>query len=318
MAADGFFELGHARFYDSKTMMRNLMFVLAFDGADFHGWQNQPELRTVQGTLEQALRRCLRHQVAVIGCSRTDSGVHAAAYVANCYSTSPIKTDSIFRSVGSRLPKDMTLLHLAEVPLTFHATRSAITKLYRYRIHNVTARPCEHLSHRYVYHFWQSLDMDRMQEAARYWVGTHDFTSFASSGNDRKSNVRTIRRIEFYRVNQEIRMDIEGEGFLYKQVRNMMGTLVDIGRGRWPVEAAKEILEAKNRESAGGTAPARGLRLQWVRYDMRNLPPPTEEMLQRALAAEVPKGGPRERVDLFPRSAAPMPPGVDHTEEPSA
>lgn len=299
-------------------MMRNLMMVLAFDGADFHGWQHQPDLRTVQGTLEQALRRCLRHQVAVIGCSRTDSGVHAGAYVANCYSTSPVKTESIFRSVGSRLPKDMTLLHLAEVPLTFHATRSAITKLYRYRIHNVTARPCEHLTQRYVYHFWQPLDMDRMLAAAQAWVGTHDFTSFASAGNDRQSNVRTIWRIEFYRVDQEIRMDIEGEGFLYKQVRNMLGTLVEIGRGRWPVESATEILAAMDRSKAGPTAPARGLCLQWVRYDLPGLPPPSEEMLQRAQAAEPPKRGPRDWVDHHPRSTAPMPPGVEISEEPSA
>jgi tRNA pseudouridine38-40 synthase len=294
------------------------MLILAFDGADFHGWQNQPNLRTAQGTLEQALRRCLRHQVALIGCSRTDSGVHAAGYVANCFTTSPTNADSIARSLGSRLPKDMTLLHLAEVPLTFHATRSAITKLYRYRIHNVAARPCEHLSQRFVYHFWQPLDMQRMQEAASNWVGRHDFTSFASAGNPRQSNVRTIRRIELYRVDQEIRMDIEGEGFLYKQVRNMMGTLVEIGRGRWPVQSAKEILEAKDRSRAGPTAAPRGLCLQWVKYDLPNLPAPSAEMIQRAEAAEPPKGGPRERVDHHPRSTAPMPQGVDQMEEPSA
>src|SRR5438552_11389350 len=111
-------------------MMRNLMLTLAYDGADFHGWQHQPDLRTVQGCLEQGLRRVVRHQVYVIGCSRTDAGVHAAGYVANFYTTAPAPNVAIFRATGSRLPKDMTLIHLDEVPLTFHATRSAVSKLY--------------------------------------------------------------------------------------------------------------------------------------------------------------------------------------------
>lgn len=299
-------------------MMRNLMLVLAYDGADFHGWQHQPNLRTVQDTLERALRRTVRHQVVVIGCSRTDSGVHAKGYVANFFTTSPTRDYAIFRSIGARLPKDMTLLHLAEVPLTFHATKSAISKLYRYRIHNVSNRPCEQLTQRYVYHFWQPLDMERMQAAADAWVGTHDFTSFASAGNDRQTNVRTIRRIEFHREGPEIRMDIEGEGFLYKQVRNMMGTLVEIGRGHWGVERAKEILDARDRSRAGTTAPARGLCLQWVRYDIPSLPPPTEEMAARAAAAEPPAGIFRATVDSHARSTAPLPDGVEIVEAPPA
>lgn len=294
------------------------MLILAYDGADYHGWQHQPDLRTVQDTLEKSLRRTVRHQVAVIGCSRTDSGVHAKGYVANFFTTTPVANRAIYRSIGARLPKDMTLLHLAEVPLTFHSTRSAITKLYRYRIHNVAARPCEQLTQRYVYHFWQPLDTQRMEAAASHWVGTHDFTSFASSGNDRQSNVRTIRRIEFHREGPEIRMDIEGEGFLYKQVRNMMGVLVEIGRGQWEVKKAVEILNARDRNAAGPTAPARGLCLQWVRYDIPSLPPPSPEMLERARHAEAPAGAFRANVDAHPRSTAPLPPGVDMEEAPPA
>lgn len=294
------------------------MLTLAFDGADFHGWQHQPELRTVQDTLEQALRRTVRHQIVLVGCSRTDAGVHAAGYVANFFTTSPAPNISIARSVGARLPKDMTLLHLDEVPLTFHATRSAVTKLYRYRIHNTPSRPCEHLAQRFVYHFWQPLDLEAMRQAAEAWVGEHDFTSFASAGNDRQSNVRTIRRIELYREDQEIRMDIEGEGFLYKQVRNMMGTLVEIGRGHWKAERAKQILAGKNRSPAGPTAAARGLRLQWVRYDIPGLPAPTEEQLERAQRAAPPAGAERAVVDGKSRSTAPMPAGFELDEDPPA
>ncbi len=298
--------------------MRNLMLVLAFDGADFHGWQHQPGLRTVQDDLEKALRRTVRHQVVVIGCSRTDAGVHAAGYVANFCTTSPATDLAIFRSVGARLPKDMTLLHLAEVALTFHATRSAVSKLYRYRIHNVPARPCEQLNQRFVYHFWHPLDVEAMQAAARHWVGTHDFSSFASAGSERETNVRTIRGIEISREDQEVRMHIEGEGFLYKQVRNMMGTLIEIGRGHWPVEKAPEILAARDRQAAGPTAPGRGLCLQWVRYDLLRLPQPSADLLAMAGRARPPAGFERAVVERQPTSSAPLQPDAECLQEPPA
>ncbi len=299
-------------------MMRNLMLTLAYDGTDFHGWQYQPEMRTVQECLEKSLRRTVRHRVALIGCSRTDAGVHAAGYVANLYTTSPAPDAAIFKSAGSRLPKDMSLIHLEAVPLTFHATLSAISKLYRYRIWNAAGRPCEQFLQRYVYHFWQPLDLERMRAAAEHWLGRHDFTSFASAGNVRESNVRTIHRIEIYCVGQEVRLDIEGDGFLYKQVRNMVGTLCEIGRGQWEVGRAKEILEARDRTKAGPTAPARGLCLQWVRYDLTSLPAATEEMLARAEAAAPPAGAERAGVESRPISSAPIPPGLAVDEEPSA
>jgi tRNA pseudouridine38-40 synthase len=298
-------------------MLRNLMLTLAYDGADFHGWQHQPQLRTVQGTLETALRRVLRHQVRVIGCSRTDAGVHAAAYVANLYSTSPTECRSIFRGVGSRLPKDMTLLRVEDVPLTFHATSSALSKLYRYRIHNTPMRPCEQLNQRFVYHFWHPLDPDRMRRAADAWIGTHDFSSFASAGNERESNIRTVLAIHLYRHDLEIRMDIEGEGFLYKQVRNMMGTLIEIGRGHWEVDRAAEILAARRRSAAGPTAAARGLSLQWVRYDLTSLPEPSAELLERARTAAHPAGAQRANVERRSASTAPAPPDAGIEEPPA-
>jgi tRNA pseudouridine38-40 synthase len=254
----------------------------------------------------------------VVGCSRTDAGVHAAGYVANFYTTSPAPNIAIFRSVGSRLPKDMTLIHLAEVPLTLHATRSAVSKLYRYRIHNAQGRPSEQQLQRYVYHFWQPLDIAVMRQAAASWVGTHDFTSFASAGSVRESNVRTINQIEIYRAEQAIHIDIEGDGFLYKQVRNMVGTLCEIGHGLRPPQQAAAILNTKDRRAAGPTAPARGLCLQWVKYDIPNLPPPLPAALQQAEKAEPPLGIARAKVEEHKRSTAPMPTGIELDEEPSA
>lgn len=299
-------------------MLRNLKLVLAYDGTEFHGWQFQPGFRSVQECLEQALRRTVRHRVGVVGCSRTDSGVHAAGYVANFLTSSLVKDIAIFRSVGSRLPKDMTLIHLAEVPLTFHATQSALAKLYRYRIHNARGRPVERQLQNQTYHVWERLDVDRMREAASHWVGRHDFTSFASSGSERQSNVRTIHNIELHRSGPEIRVEFEGDGFLYKQVRNMVGTLCEIGRGKWSPEDARHILEACSRENAGPTAPARGLCLQWVRYDLTGLPPPSQEQLDRAMAAKPPAAEAKFHVDAQPLSSAPMQMEGDSAEEPCA
>ena len=299
-------------------MMRNLMLTLAYDGADFHGWQHQPELRTVQGCLEQALRRVVRHQVMVVGCSRTDAGVHAAGYVANFYTTTPAPNLAIYRSVGSRLPKDLTLMHLAEVPLTFHATKSAVSKLYRYRLHAVRGRPCEVLAQRSTYHVWTPLDEDAMRVAADVLIGTYDFSSFASTGNVRESNIRTVRRIEIYRHGEELRFDIEGDGFLYKQVRNMVGTLIEIGRGHWPTERMREILDAKDRSKAGPTAPSRGLCLQWVRYDIPNLPPPSADLLERAARARPPAGAECADVESRERTVAPSLTDDGLDEEPAA
>lgn len=299
-------------------MLQNVMTLIAYDGADFHGWQSQPGMRTVQDCLEQALRRVLRHRVVVFGAGRTDSGVHAAGQVANFFTTSEAPLQGIFHATGSRVPKDMSIVRMDPVPLTFHATHSAVCKLYRYRIHNAPGRPCENLNQRFVYHFWKPLDVAAMRRAADAWVGTHDFTSFASSGNVRASNVRTILRIDVYRQAWEVRVDVIGTGFLYNQVRNMVGSLIEFGRGHWPVDRAPEILAARDRTQAGPTAPANGLCMQWVKYDIPGLPPATQEVIDRVAALTGPVGADRADVDQRPISTAPMPPDYDVNEEPGA
>jgi len=299
-------------------MMKNVMTLIAYDGADFHGWQSQPGMRTVQDCLEQALRRVLRHRVVVFGAGRTDSGVHAAGQVANFFTTSEAPLQGIFHATGSRVPKDMSIVRMDPVPLTFHATHSAVCKLYRYRIHNAPGRPCENLSQRFVYHYWRPLDVAAMRRAAATWVGTHDFTSFASSGNVRLSNIRTILRIDVYRQGWEVRIDVIGTGFLYNQVRNMVGTLIEFGRAHWPAERAAEILAARDRTQAGPTAPAHGLCMQWVKYDIPGLPEPTQAVLDRAAILTGPMGSERADVDERPISTAPMPADYPQDEEPGA
>jgi len=247
-------------------MERNIKLVIAYDGTDYHGWQRQPSTRTVQGQIEQAARRVLRHQVEVIGSGRTDAGVHAAGQVANFTTTNNIPTGGIRPAIGSHLPKDVTLIHVAEVSGTFNATRSSRGKLYRYRVHNASGRPVERHAQRYTYHFWQTLEIASMREAARHMIGQLDFAAMASKGSPRDSTIRTVDAIRIERRYDEIRFDVFGRGFLYNQVRNMVGTLIEVGRGRWSPQYVGEIMAGGDRSRAGPTAPARGLCLQWVRY----------------------------------------------------
>ncbi len=247
-------------------MEQNLKLVLAYDGTDFHGWQRQAGVRTVQEEVEAVLRRVLGHPVHVQGASRTDAGVHARGQVANVLTSSPIPLENLKRAIGCRLPPDVALLHVGVVPPEFHASAAALGKLYRYRIFAATGRPVGMLAARYTWHVWHPLDLERLRAAVARLVGTHDFAGFASQGSPRASAVRTVRRIDVRRCGDEVQCDVEGDGFLYNQVRNMVGTLVEIGRGRWPPERAAEILASGDRRLAGPTAPPQGLCLQWVRY----------------------------------------------------
>jgi len=259
--------------YHRGGMERNLKLILAYDGGEFHGWQRQTSgLRTVQGEVEAVLQRILRHPLSLHGASRTDTGVHARGQVASVITTSPIPAENLARAIGHHLPRDIALAHVCVRPLGFHASRDACGKLYRYRIFNSIRRPTETLAERFVWHVWYPLDVDAMQAAADRLVGTHDFVSFATAGSPRRTTVRTIRRMEVARRGLEVRIDVEGDGFLYNQVRNMVGTLVEIGRGRWEPGIISEILAARDRSRAAPTAPPQGLCLQWVRYRRRRRP----------------------------------------------
>lgn len=246
--------------------LRNIRMTLAYDGTDFHGWQAQPGLRTVQGVVNEAVRRICRHPLTVHGAGRTDAGVHALGQTANFETDSDIPPAKLFLAIGHRLPPDVALVELSEAPPDFHASRSAAAKLYRYRIHNHASRPVETLSQRYAAHVWHALDVERMRAAAAAWIGRHDFAGLASAGNPRPDTNRTVFSIEVAPRDREVVVEVAGDGFLYNQVRNMVGTLIEIGRGHWPVERAAEIIAARDRRLAGPTAPALGLTLCRVRY----------------------------------------------------
>ena len=246
---------------------RTFRLVLEYDGRGFEGWQIQSggrPARTVQGLLEETLRSLTGHAASVRGAGRTDAGVHAEAQVASVRLVTDFPAETLIRALNARLPSDLVVRACAEVAGDWDALREARGKHYRYQIWNGRERSplragCFH---------WvrESLDPGRMQQAARTLVGTHDFAAFQGAGSDVRTTVRTIDvlRVEG-ESGGEIRVEVEGGGFLRHMVRNLVGTLIEIGRGRWPVEQAREILASRDRGQAGPTAPARGLRLVAVR-----------------------------------------------------
>jgi len=223
-------------------------------------------VRTVEGVLTLAAVQALGHPVTLRGSGRTDSGVHAAGQVANLRTDVNMPAESIRKSINARLSDDVAILHTSDVAFAFDATQSAVSKLYRYRIHQHSQRPVRQHRRRFVYHCWRKLDVERMRSAARHFVGEHDFSSMTAAGCQRHNYVRTVLRCDAHRHLHEIRVDVRGTGFLYRQVRNMVGTLIEVGRGHWPPEAVADILASRDRSRAGPTAPAHGLCLQWVEY----------------------------------------------------
>jgi tRNA pseudouridine38-40 synthase len=246
---------------------RNIKLVVAYNGAAYHGWQRQAEgFDTVQQRLEEALARVMRHPVIVFGAGRTDAGVHAAGQAANFYTTDfAIPLPGLLAATNSRLPHDIAILSATEVPENFHASRSAVGKTYRYRIFVAPQRPVELFG--LVYHYWRPLEVEPMRQAAAALVGEHDFRGFASSADERDNTVRRIARCDVAGAGSEILVTVRGDGFLYKMVRNIVGTLIEIGRGHWPLERIDKILASRSRADAGPTAPPDGLTLVCVHYD---------------------------------------------------
>lgn len=244
---------------------RNLKLVIAYDGSAYHGWQRQRGLPTVQQHIEEAAMRVLNHRVVVFGASRTDAGVHAEGQAANLWSTNlAIPLRGARRAMNAKLPRDIAVRSIEEVDDWFHASRRATGKTYRYRIHIGPDRPVLHA--RQVYHYWRTLDVEAMREGGRRIVGRHDFRGFASSAEQRQDTVRHVWRCDVAEVGPEVHVIVEGGGFLYNMVRNIVGTLVEIGRGHWEPGRVDRVLASCNRGDAGPTAPAEGLCLVAVHY----------------------------------------------------
>jgi len=244
--------------------VRNIKLTIHYDGSGYHGWQEQPSLPTIQEEVAIAIARLTGKQVIVNGASRTDAGVSALGQVANIKLDTPIPTANLAKALTEILPDDIAVAEAADVPDDFDAISSVKSKLYRYTIYTGPTPPV--LQIRHCWHIRPKLDADCMEKSARLFVGTKDFKSFASAADRRQSSVRTITNCQVKADGEWIYIDVEADGFLYNMVRNIVGTLVEIGRGRWKPEKITEILEARDRTAAGPIAPGAGLCLMRIQY----------------------------------------------------
>ena len=245
--------------------MRNFKMIVEYDGAAYCGWQRQPNGVSIQQILEEAVGRITSGKVTLIGSGRTDAGVHAMNQAANFKSPTLLPAEKIFRGVNSVLPPDVVVKMIEEVPIDFHAQRDVKSKIYVYRICNQSLRPA--LGRDYCWFIRYRLDIGKMREAASCLVGTHDFSCFCATGTDVKDRTRTLTRIGIETgPNGLIEITVEAKGFLKYMVRNIVGTLVDVARGKRQPDDMKEIIDSRDRNIAGATAPACGLFLKEVRY----------------------------------------------------
>jgi tRNA pseudouridine38-40 synthase len=246
------------------TEERNIRLTVAFEGTSYHGWQIQPDLPTIQGVLSQAVGRVTEEEVTLYGSGRTDAGTHARGFVANFTTHSRIAPAQLVRALNSMLPRDVRILSARRMPSGFHARRNAFSKAYRYQIF-LGPIMLPHLAREY-FHFPYRIDFEKMEYAARQFVGEHDFASFAKTGSPAASTVRRIFRCELRKRGYRLLLTVEGNGFLRHMVRNMAGTLLEVGKGIISVSEFQQLFFTRNRTLAGFTAPAHGLVLLKVRY----------------------------------------------------
>ena len=244
--------------------MRNLALTLRFDGSAFCGWQRQPNGPTVQAALEDAVARVTGARVPVTGCSRTDAGVHARKYVCNFKTESALPCEKFPAALNFYLPSAIAVQSCQEIDEAFHARYSCAAKTYRYHIHNARVRDPFLLGRALLESY--PLDEALLRAQARDFIGAHDFTSFCAAHAGTKTSVRTVTRFDVERDGDEVYFYVSADGFLYNMARIMVGTLLEIAKGRLPGDCIPEILAAKDRAKAGYTAPAEGLWLWEVAY----------------------------------------------------
>lgn len=254
--------------------MRNIRLIVAYDGTDFMGWQRQPNVPTIQGVIETAVEKLVSAKITLYGSGRTDAGVHASGQTANFKTTGAIPSKNLVKALNNLLPVSVRIKKAEEVAESFHARFDARAKTYRYRI--FCAPVASPFIGRYVHHYPYPLDRAGMASAARILTGEHDFTSFAASDGPAeeasqhdKGNVRTVFSSQIiWRPRVSIlSYSVRGNGFLHHMVRNIVGTLLEVGRGRLAPSDIRSILEFRDRTRAGPTSPASGLCLVKVEYD---------------------------------------------------
>jgi tRNA pseudouridine38-40 synthase len=241
-----------------------LKLTIQYDGTDFHGWQAQPGVATVQGCVEGAVAAIQGARSAVTGAGRTDAGVHAYGQVAHVDVSKELPTGTWLRALNANLPRDIRIFNVEEVESSFHARMSATGKHYRYRIW--TGRVVSPFLRRYVHQAPHPLDLDAMTQAASLLVGRHDFEAFTVADRETKTTVRDLRRLDLHLDAEILDLHAEADGFLRAMVRTLAGTLLAVGDGHMTVEGVSRALESKRRDQAGPTAPAPGLTLVRVDY----------------------------------------------------
>ena len=260
--------------------MYNVRLIIEYNGAAFHGWQHQPGLRTVESELKRVLSLVLREEIRVVyAAGRTDAGVHAKGQVVNFLVSAPPDLRRLRFAVSSILKNDLAVLTADFVPLDFRARKSALARQYSYRIENRDTPLV--LDHTRVWHVPMALDIPAMARAAEAVIGHHDFTSFRGTQCAARSPLKTVLESELVVTGTMLTYRVVGTGFLKYMVRNIVGAIVEIGRGLKPVDSMGAILAARNRRAAGVTAPAYALYLDWVRYPQNialHGPDPSETM----------------------------------------
>jgi len=250
--------------------MPNYCLTLCYEGTRYRGWQKQGNTgQTIQEKLEAALSRLLEQPVEVAGCGRTDAGVHARRQVCSFRAATERSCEELLQTLREVLPEDIGALSLTEAPPRFHARLSCRGKTYRYRLWNSDTPNV--FERRYLTACPAPLDLEAMRKAAALLCGEHDFSAFCANKHMKKSAVRTLRRIDIAREGGEVRLDFNGDGFLYNMVRILTGTLLEVGTGLRRAEDMPEIIASRDRSRAGFTAPAQGLTLWDVEYEDRTL-----------------------------------------------
>lgn len=245
--------------------MPNYKLVVCYDGSRYKGWQKQGNTEnTIQGKLEAALSGIVGEAVEVNGSGRTDAGAHAKMQVASFRAKTDLTEAELLNKLRAVLPEDIGAVSLEQANPRFHARLSCVGKTYIYRVWN-SAQP-NVFERRYLYTVADALDLDAMNKAARYLIGSHDFSAFCSVKNMKKSAVRTVDEIRIERLGGEVRFTVSGNGFLYNMVRIIVGTLLEVGKGNLSPDCVAEALASLDRQNAGPTAPAKALCLWDVRY----------------------------------------------------
>ena len=245
-------------------MKKKYLLIIEYEGTSYCGWQIQKNGTSVQELVEKALSTITKTKTTILSSGRTDAGVHAEAMPAHFVTESKMKTFEFMFALNSHLPLDITIKDVSKVPMSFNARGLAKRKLYRYTILNRNYPSA--LNYRRSWFIPHALDVVAMRRASKYFVGKHDFTSFRAGNCNAKTPIRILNRVEIFKEEGFLQLEFEGKGFLKHMVRNLVGTLVHVGRKNIPARQVKTILLARNRRIAGPTAPAQGLCLIRVSY----------------------------------------------------